>query len=682
MKRAADVKRRREQLEREARAAADELRRRDIALIPIPQQLLFTQGGYDLAAAVVAFPTALESDAEAVRTILAEQGQHTFPLRRDSADGIVLQRVDTGPWPQPLTRPCEGYRLTVTPRGVHIEAQTHAGFLAAAKTLAQLARDRARLPALEITDWPALENRLVMIAVSQGGFQVIDTDYWKRVIRELAAVKVNMIMPYFEGGTYYYEKYPFLGIKGRDGFTGEKARLLSEYAVARGVELVPQQQTLGHSGGTLGHKELAHLRESGGVFCSSKPEVFGFLGDLFDELTAAFPHARYQHVGGDEFAHGFAKCDACKARAVEIGKDGLYAEHMMRLHRMLGERDRAMMLWWHEQGFTESAAERLAKDIVVFDWHYGNQGSYPSLKRLQDLGFENVWATPAVTRYYSGTNDFLNTFGNIRGFLTAGAERGVRGCCTCTWVHGIWGGRNLFELNLYALLYSAQCAWKPANADEADFRWRAARHWFGLQGDNLAEDMMQAWHTPFGNTDEQGFWRNCRDAEPRLAAAPAETVADIVKTPSLPAEAQRLLGFCTRARTVLERWKTAATRNQVTVDFLLHDVHIYETLARRIRALDNLRLVYPKARAAAADRRTVMLQPVLGELNALAADYREMEHMFERSIREAGGARCGKGSFSGGEVRFRSQQGREGIEELVTKLRSLDAAAAWAETPW
>ena len=381
----------------------------------------------------------------------------------------------------------------------------------------------------------------------------------------------------------------------------------------------------------------------------------------------------------------------CKAKVATIGRAGLYAEHMMRVRRMLARRNRKMMIWWNEKGLTEKAADRLAKDIVIFDWHYGNQHAYPSLDRLRKCGFTDVWATPAVTRYYGRTNDYDNTFGNIRGFLTAGAERGVPGQCTCTWVHGIWGGRNLFELNYYGLLYSAQCAWKPANADPADFRWRMARHWFALplgEGgfDALADDMQHAWHAPFGKTAEQAFWANCRDAEKRLAAAPGATIADIVKVPGRPVQAKRLLGFCSRSRAVLQRWRTTAQRNHTTIDFLIHDAHIYETLARRILALDALRRVYPQARRARPEQRDALLKPVCAGLRALAADYREIERMFARSITEAGGGRCGWGPWfpfvTSGGILFRAAPGRQAVEQLLARLASARDKPDWPKQLW
>lgn len=681
MAKEAELQRRRKQERAEAQAMADGLRRRNIALIPVPRKLRWLDGRFGLAKTAITFPAGLEAEADAVRQILAERTNLRPPLSAKGHGGIALAKPDRVPWPPAKTRPSDGYRLMVQPDCVRIEAQTRAGFLAAAQTLAQLVRDHSDIPALEIIDWPAIENRLVMIAVSQGGFQVIDPDYWKRILRELAAVKINMVMPYFETGSYDYHRYPCMRIKGPDGFTAEKSRILSDYARARGIELLPQQQSLGHSG-YVGLKELAHLRESGDVVCVSNPATYEFLGNLYDELVTAFPAAQWIHVGGDEFGHGFAQCPRCQARAEQIGKPGLYAEHMMKLRQMLAVRQRKMMIWWHEQGYTEAAADQLAKDIAIFDWHYGNQRSYPSLDRLQKLGFQNVWATPAVTRYYSAPNDFDATLGNIRGFLTAAAEHELPGECTCTWCHGIWGGRNLFELNLYALLYSAQCAWKPGNSDEDDFRSAFALHWFGLESATRGDEMITAWHAPFGPAKEQGFWKDCRAAEPWLAMAPGPLFAEICQQPTVVQDATRLLAVCAKAQHTLDRWKTQATRNRATIDFLAHDVHIYETLARRILVLDQLGRGWPDLRHALQARRAEVLQGIIVRLEDLIRDYHQMEQMFDRSIKEAGGARCGKGSFSGGEIRFRSQEGRQALENLVARLRAVSNRSALAEQPW
>jgi len=583
----------------------------------------------------------------------------------DGGGAFAIHLAAPAPGPAASWKSGQGYRLTVDAEGIHIAAAARTGFLYAAHTLAQLVGPDGRIPGVDIHDWPAIRRRMVMVAVSQGGFQVIDMAYWKRMIRELAAVKINAIMPYFEGGTFYYEKYPFLGRKGRNGFTVEKARILSEYAHAHGIELAPQQESLGHSAAILSCPELRGLRERGGTFCSSNPEVFRFLGNLYDELVHAFPYAQAIHVGGDEFTHDFALCPLCRARAAEIGKDGLYAEHLMKLHGLLAERRRGMMIWRHEGGFTESAADRLAKDITVFDWHYGNQRTYPTLERLRKLGFVNTWAVPAITRYYNTRgNDWRTTFGNVRGFLRAGVERKIPGECTCTWVHGLWGGRNLFELNYYGLLYSADCAWNPLAASPEDFQRKFPKHWFGITGGRTGTETITAIHEPYGNPAEQKFWNNNRALEPILGRSPETTFAMLRKTPDLPAQAKNLLAFCTRADKQLDAWRTRALRNRVTIDFLKHDTTIHRAAAMRI-------LVFAELYRWCTSGAGPPPKPVLRGLERLLAQYDDLERMFQRSILEAGGGAPGWGSLVTGIIRFRVREGRDGVQRLLQRLKAL-----------
>lgn len=665
--------------ERRQRVAV-ELRERGIALLPMPQEVRLRQRSYRLPGrpTLCAGRDCSDADVAAVRVALKDRlDRHVRQLvERERAD-ILLRRGNS-------ERP-QGYRLEVGEKGVVLQARSPQGFFYAAQTLCQLLGSEGHIPAVAISDAPSIESRLVMIAIDQGAFEVVDVDYWKRIIHELAAAKITHIMPYLEGAGFLYEKYPFLSLKGPDGFTRDKARELSEYAHQRFVELVPQQQSLGHSGAMLYHDELKDLRESGDVFCSSNPRTFAFLSDLYDELVLSFPYSRTLHVGGDEFAGGFAKCLQCKAKAEAIGKPGLYAEHMMRLRDMLRQRRRDMMIWWHEEGFTEEAADKLAKDIIVFDWHYGNQSSYPSLERLQRRGFVHTWATPAVTRYYDAPNDFDNTFGNIQGFLRAAAKAKVPGECTCTWVHGIWGGRNLFELNLYGLLWSAECAWNPVASDAETFRWKFARQWFGLDGKPrlVEEEVLRAVHAPYGSAKEQKFWRDNRNLEPVIAEAPAATAKRIAENPSLPSEAEALLSVCAAARGILERWQKEAKRNRVTADFLLHDVHIHETVARKILAVDALTKAYAGARERPVAERAAALAPAITQLRTVVADLTEIETMFRRSVREAGGGECGWGGWvpfvAKGGILFRAAEGRKGIEELVAQLDALSGKGTWPE---
>ena len=334
---------------------------------------------------------------------------------------------------------------------------------------------------------------------------------------------------------------------------------------------------------------------------------------------------------------------------------------MMKVRKLLADRNRGMMIWWHEKGFTESAHDKLAKDIVVFDWHYGNQRAYPSLDKLMDLGFSQTWATPAITRYYrKHANDWYDTFGNIQGFMKAGLKRNIRGQCTCTWVHGIWGGRNLFELNYYGLLFSGECSWNPLSASEEDFRRKFAAHWFGLKRDDIDKQMLHAIHAPYGERKEQKFWRDCRALEPILGEPPKHTARMIKDNPGMVDEARELLAFCDRANSVLTDWSKSAKRNQRTIDFLRHDVHMHRAAAHRILFIDHV-LRWKKKGWPPPDG-------LLRSLRELAGDYDRLEEMYKRSIKEAGGGECGKSTAEGG-IRFRLYKGRKEIEKLIENLK-------------
>lgn len=665
----------------EALKTCETLKTRNVALIPVPQQVELRPGSLSLPSLTLTADR-VAADAEVVKRVLQER-LHGVPARIGTGGNLKLVhyvKKMTPPWKHE-----QGYQLRVLPKGIELEAQSDAGFYYGAQTLCQLWQG-GQLPQCIITDWPAIPGRLVMIAVSQGGFKVIDTEYWKRLIRELSALKINYIMPYDEGGTFIYRKYPFLGLKGEGGFTHEKARLLSDYAKDHFVQLLPQQQMLGHSGSALSHNELKDLREAGNtdVFCVSNPRTYEYLGDLMDELGRMFPYAKFVHVGGDEFASNFAKCPKCKARADTIGKPALYAEHMMKLHEMLARRGRRMMIWWHEQGYTDEAAAKLAKDIAIFDWHYGNQSSYPTLQKLQNEGFSQPWATPAVTRYYDPGNDWDNTFGNISGFMLAGADRQVPGECTCTWVQGIWGGRNIFELNLYGLAFSGQCSWNPQACDYADFRWRFAREWFGaspaVSPKNLEVEMNLAIHAPYGTRKEQGFWRNNRFAEEEIIAPSCAKVATtIAKQPELVEQAAQLQAFCDRANVNLGKLRQRATRNQVSLKFYAHDVLVMRTAAKRILLIKQLSDAYAEAQKLLAAQARAKLQPVIDELQALVTDYKTIERGFTDSILEAGGGPCGTGGWvpyiAGGGIIFRAPQGRAEIEKEIAYLEKALAGA-------
>jgi hypothetical protein len=139
----------------------------------------------------------------------------------------------------------------------------------------------------------------------------------------------------------------------------------------------------------------------------------------------------------------------------------------------------------------------------------------------------------------------------------------------------------------------------------------------------------------------------------------------------LAVEAERLQGFCARANAAIEELRKRATRNAVTLDFMAHDVHIHDTLARRILLTKQLVDLWPQLAALPVAERTARLQPVLEGLKQLPEDYTQMVKMFDRSIVEAGGGRCVAGGWpADGGIIFRAVKGREEMEKAIKAVEA------------
>jgi hypothetical protein len=139
--------------------------------------------------------------------------------------------------------------------------------------------------------------------------------------------------------------------------------------------------------------------------------VFG----LIDEVAESFEADAF-HVGMDEvFLIASPYCRRCKGR----DPAELFAKAVNDLHGHIVDRRRMEMLMWGDRlldakslGYSEweaskndtsGAVERLPRDIIICDWHYGLRESYPSVPSLTQKGFR-VW--PAGWQPLANTKAF------------------------------------------------------------------------------------------------------------------------------------------------------------------------------------------------------------------------------------------------------------------------------------
>ena len=208
----------------------------------------------------------------------------------------------------------EGYRLSVKPGRVDIEAKTLQGVRYALYTLRQVAepipqgRELAGwwLPELEVRDAPALKFRGIHLCC----FPETNAAFLERQIRLAAYYKFNYAV-IESWGMFKSAKLPFLSLKD-SWLTPDAARRLAEMGRDLGITLVPQFNVFGHATAsrhmsgkhvTLDyHPERSPLFEpcGGWNWCLTNPETRKVQIEYLSEMHEAFLRPPFVHIGCDE----------------------------------------------------------------------------------------------------------------------------------------------------------------------------------------------------------------------------------------------------------------------------------------------------------------------------------------------------------------------------------------------
>ncbi len=622
-----------------ALAAAKAAAARDVAVIPWPTDLTIDDGDLALAATsriVLAGPVT-EDDRFAAGD-LAEQLRETTGMSLKvvappaAAGDVVLERVA-----QRLPGGDEAYRVRVSDR-VQAAASGAAGLFYAAATIGQLVRENGTLPRCRIDDQPAYPLRGLQYDVARG--QTVEVEWWQRVLKLLARCKLNAVMIYGEDD-YGFQRFPFLGRPGT--FTPEKAKVLTDFARRYHVQLIPQFESLGHASAVLRHEELAPLREKGGawVFCTSTEATWTFLDQVFAELAEQFPDSRYLHVGADEFEHGFGKCDACAAKVARVGLGGLYAEHMNRLDALCRKHGRTMLFWPSHAGPTPELSwmtvqneKALRKDCIPTEWIYHGPDAYPQLQQYQELGFQDVWASPSVVCYRSMVPDYSTTFRGIRGFLAAGHERGIGGCMTTTWE---WMDGCLVSNSLLGMVYAAECGWSLGNTPVSDYERRFGRLVYGLRG-VTGEQVHETLAVPWPRSMPGAVLFNQRLLG-ELCFAPLATVRrTYTMRMKFLADPAPLIAVVDQALERLQKLTASAGRNRDLLDYQRATFLLLRYGLRRLAVLDEAARAYRQAaKQTGADRVAALagLRDAAGTVRRLN-DELGFAELYRRAVKQMG----------------------------------------------
>lgn len=214
----------------------------------------------------------------------------------------------------------DGYRLEIRENNIIIWSSGRKGACMALTTLYWMLREGNGVCRCGvIQDEPKFYHRGVLLDSCRHFFPAGDV---KSMIEQFALRKINRMHWHLSDDQGYRlesRKFPVLNKEGswytnEEGivyggfYTNEQIADIVEYALVRGVEIIPEIDIPGHTSALIAaFPELScsgmplQITGKAGIFdrilCGGKDSVISFLYELLDEICEMFP-SKYFHIGG------------------------------------------------------------------------------------------------------------------------------------------------------------------------------------------------------------------------------------------------------------------------------------------------------------------------------------------------------------------------------------------------
>lgn len=357
--------------------------------------------------------------------------------------------------------PDQGYELTIDRDGVDLIGADPAGLFYGRATLTQLrALHGDQMPSGVVSDHPDLAVRAVMLDVSRDKVPTMARLY--DLVDRLASWKINQLQLYMEH-TFAYRHHGEVHAAASP-FTAEEVTELDAFCRARHVELVPNQNCLGHMNRWLAHDRYRPLAIAPDGFTDpygitrapmtiepTNPGSLSLVRELLAELLPLFS-SRTVHVGLDE------------AWELPAERTGEFLDWVRTL-RAVPELDGHHMLMWGDM--VSGRADLLAQlpaDVTVCEWGYDDW--YPFDERCAVLASSNVafWVAPGTSSWLSLVGRATNAVNTCRHAAQAAIAHGATG-----YLNTDWGDQGHLQQPIVSepgFAYGAAVSWcLESNAD-------------------------------------------------------------------------------------------------------------------------------------------------------------------------------------------------------------------------
>lgn len=431
--------------------------------LPVPRKVTYTEDSFTLPAhALIVIPNgSLLFEAETAQAALEAFAGVEWPVvaGTDYAQAGLLLQLD-GSIPQ-----AEGYQLAVSSQHIVVRGADASGIYYGVCTLRQMLQQHgSTLPGVTINDWPDFAARGVMLDISRDKVPTLETV--KDLVDRLSKLKINQVQLYMEH-TFAYQRHKVVWAEASP-FTGQEILQLDAFCRQRHVELVPNQNSLGHMERWLKFPPYDALAETPEGFeppwggerrpPSSlnpiDPGSIELVSQLYDELLPHFSSKKF-NVGGDEpWEMGTGRSREEKER---IGEGRLYLNYLLKLYEQVIIRRKQMMFWDDIIVKYPDLVPELPYDVIAMVWGY--EADHPFDERCALFLGSSIpfYVCPGTSSWntFAGRTD--NTIGNLRNAAINGLKHGSIGFLNTDW--GDFGHWQQNSVSYLGFAYGAAVSW-------------------------------------------------------------------------------------------------------------------------------------------------------------------------------------------------------------------------------
>ncbi|WP_309118980.1 family 20 glycosylhydrolase [Paenibacillus sp.] len=435
-------------------------------IYPQPRSFVPLEGSSALSARFIVRPSG--GEAERLADVVDVERRCTAAAAGWLAEGLISEtatvvKLEHKPGLHP-----QGYALEWSASGLRIAFGAEAGLHYALVTFEQLAkRQGPEWEHFRIEDEPDFPVRGAMLDIGRNKIPKPETLY--ALVDRLAELKINHLQLYMEGFCFDYEKYA-ASFPEATPIRAAEFRELDSYAKKRYIDLVPNQNCLGHMGPWLAKPEFRDLAEHPDGIPTPIPLPFALppttmnpadersaalANDLFDELLPNFSSA-YVNINLDEpFGLGTGRS---RAEAERIGVGELYLAYAERMFEAVRRHGKKPLLWGDVLARHPELLTRLPADVTVLHWNYDAPVPFePHCRRLRESGVR-YYVCPGTSSWNSIGGRTDNMLGNIADAARAGKAYGADGLIVTDWGDG--GHWQSPAVSYPGFAYAAGVSWQ------------------------------------------------------------------------------------------------------------------------------------------------------------------------------------------------------------------------------